>query len=277
MSVQMGWWNGAKGRLTGLVACAFMAAAAPAVSAAQPTIESLPLAAAYGDGVHAFFAGDFDRAYEDLSQAIEAGTTDPRAYYFRGLAALRQGRRDEAEADFTEGATRESSGLGAWPVARSLERIQGPDRLRLERHRTRARVVMLQRQRADELERYSQIEAAQPDVLRSRRPVGPRVEAGDEANPFADDAARNGRRAPLPAERMPAERMPAERMPAERMPAPRESAPAPAPEPAADDPFGDAAPSASKAEQVEQLAAEREDVAAQRDQQAEQEAAAGDR
>lgn len=266
MSVQRGWWNGAKGRLAGLVAWAGTAAFAAALSAAQPTIESLPLAAAYGDGVHAFFAGDFDRAYADLSQAIEAGTADPRAYYFRGLAALRQGRSDEAEADFTEGATRESSGLGAWPVSRSLERIQGPDRLRLERHRTRARVALLQRQRAEELERYSQIEAAQPDVLRKRRPVGPRVEAGDEANPFEDDAARNARRAPVPAE---------------PMPAPRESAPAedpaPAAEPAANDPFGDAAPSASKAEQVEQLAAEREDVAAQRDQQAEQEAAAGDR
>jgi hypothetical protein len=152
-------------------------------------------------------------------------------------------------------------------VARSLERIQGPDRLRLERHRTRARVALLQRQRAEELERYSQIEAAQPDVLRTRRPVGPRLEAGDEANPFEDDAARNVRRPPAPAERMPAE----------SMPAPRESAPAPAAEPNATDPFGDAAPSASKAEQVEQLAAEREDVAAQRDQQAEQEAAAGDR
>jgi tetratricopeptide (TPR) repeat protein len=267
MSVQRGWWNGAKGRLAGLVACAGTAAVAAVVSAAQPAVESLPLAAAYGDGVHAFFAGDFDRAYEDLSQAIEAGTTDPRAYYFRGLAALRQGRSDEAEADFTEGATRESSGLGAWPVARSLERIQGPDRLRLERHRTRARVALLQRQRAEELERYSQIEAAQPDVLRTRRPVGPRLEAGDEANPFEDDAARTVRRPPAPAERMPAE----------SMPAPRESAPAPAAEPNATDPFGDAAPSASKAEQVEQLAAEREDVAAQRDQQAEQEAAAGDR
>ena len=255
MSVQRGWWNGAKGRLAGLVAGAGTAAVAAAVAAAQPTIESLPLAAAYGDGVHAFFAGDFDRAYEDLSQAIEAGTTDPRAYYFRGLAALRQGRGDEAEADFTEGATRESSGLGAWPVARSLERIQGPDRLRLERHRTRARVALLQRQRAAELERYSQIEAAQPDVLRRLRPVGPRIQAGDEANPFEDDAARKARPVPAPAERMPA----------------------PGGKPDANDPFGDAAPNASKAEQVEQLAAERENVAAQRDQQAEQEAAAGDR
>lgn len=271
MSVHGGWWNGVQGRLAHVVACAGTAVVAVAVSAAQPTIESLPLAAAYGDGVHAYFAGDFDRAYEDLSQAIEAGTTDPRAYYFRGLAALRQGRSDEAEADFTEGATRESAGLGAWPVARSLERIQGPDRLRLERHRTRARVALLQRQRAEELERYSQIEAAQPDVLRKRRPVRPRSEAADEANPFEEAAAPQGRPEPVGAQ------------PAEQMPAPADSVPVeePAPEtqpaePAAD-PFGDAAPNASKAEQVEQLAAEREDVATQRDQQAEQEAAAGDR
>jgi tetratricopeptide (TPR) repeat protein len=264
MSVQRGWWNGAQGRLAGLVGCAGTALVASAVLAAQPSIESLPLAAAYGDGVHAFYAGDFDRAYEDLSQAIEAGTTDPRAYYFRGLAALRQGRSDEAEADFTEGATRESEGLGAWPVARSLERVQGPDRLRLERHRTRARVALLQRQRAAELERYSQIEAAQPDVLRKRRPVGPRVEADDEANPFEEGSAPQGRPEPVPAE-------PAGS--AEPMPAPAEEPAAPA----AADPFDDAAPNASKAEQVEELAAEREDVAAQRDQQAEQEAAAGDR
>ena len=270
MGTHRGWWNGAKIRLAGLLACAGTAAAAalPA-AAAQPTIESLPLAAAYGNGVHAYFAGDFERAYEDLSQAIEAGTTDPRAYYFRGLAALRQGRGDEAEADFTEGATRESSGLGAWPVGRSLERIQGPDRLRLERHRTRARVTLLQRERDAELRRYSQIEAAQPDVLRRRRPVGPRVEADDEANPFEAG--------PEPAADAVPERVPAE--PAAEPAAPAEPMPEPAAEAAtpADDPFGDKAPGTSKAEQVEELSAEREDVAAQRDQQAEQEAAAGDR
>jgi hypothetical protein len=261
MGTHQGWWIGAQRRLAGKLACTAVAAAgALSVTAAQPAIESLPLAAAYGDGVHAYFAGDFARAYEDLSQAIEAGTTDPRAYYFRGLAALRQGRGDEAEADFTEGATRESAGLGAWPVGRSLERIQGPDRLRLERHRTRARVTLLQRQRDAELQRYSQIEAAQPDVLRKRRPVGPRVDAEDGANPFEPGAA------PAAGPAMPEE------------PAlPREPLPAPAREPApAEDPFG-GVPNPSKAEQVEVLAAEREDIAAQRDQQAEQEAAAGDR
>jgi|LakMenE01Jun11ns_1017448.scaffolds.fasta_scaffold9792057_1 tetratricopeptide (TPR) repeat protein len=269
MGTHRGWWNGAKSHLAGLLACAgTVGVGMGSAQAAQPTVENLPLAAAYGDGVHAYFAGDFQRAYEDLSQAIEAGTTDPRAYYFRGLAALRQGRSDEAEADFTEGATRESAGLGAWPVGRSLERIQGPDRLRLERHRTRARVTLIQRQRDAELQRYSQIEAAQPDVLRKRRPAGPRLEAGDEANPFEPGAAP---------ERVPAEPAAEPAMPEE--PAlPGEPLPAPARVPApAVDPFGDSVPNASKAEQVEELAAEREDVAAQRDQQAEQEAAAGDR
>lgn len=223
---------------------------------AQPTIDSLPLAAAYGDGVHAYFAGDYERAYDDLTQAIEAGTDDPRAFYFRGLAALRQGRSDEAEADFTAGADRESQGLGDWPVGRSLERIQGADRLRLERHRMRARVAVLQRQREAERLRYSQIEAAQPDVLRRRRPVGPRT--GDPGNVFEPQ--------PGPAPAPTAD--------------PADAAAEPMPEPAAatseaDDAFG--ATGTSKAEQVEDLAAEREDVEAQRDQQAEQEAAAGDR
>lgn len=236
-------------------ACLGLAACGAAVGA-QPTIESLPLAAAYGDGVHAYFAGDYDRAYEDLTQAIEAGTDDPRAFYFRGLAALRLGRSDEAEADFTAGADRESQGLGAWPVGRSLERIQGADRLCLERHRVRARVSLLQRQREAEQFRYSQIEAAQPDVLRRRRPVAPRT--GDPGNVFEQSPS------PAPT----------------RTVAPADSAAEPMPEPAparpeADDPFG--ATGTSKAEQVEDLAAEREDVEAQRDQQVEQEAAAGDR
>lgn len=153
----------------------------------QATIESLPLAAAYGNGVHGFFSGAYDRAYADLSMVIEAGSTDPRAWYFRGLAALQLGRSDEAEADFAEGARRESETGGAWPVARSLERVQGSPRLQLERYRTRARVAMLQRRREAERRRYSDIEDMQPEVLRSRRPEGPLTgPSADEDNPFEE-------------------------------------------------------------------------------------------
>lgn len=158
----------------------------PAAAAVPVTSESLPLAAAYGQGVHAYFAGDYQRSYDDLSQAIVAGTQDPRAYYFRGLAALRLGRLDEAEADFSSGADREMTQSGDWRVGRSLERVQGVDRLRLERHRTRAKIVALQNDREAVRRRYSEIEDAQDDVLRRRR--RPAAGPADAGNPFEADA-----------------------------------------------------------------------------------------
>jgi hypothetical protein len=132
--------------------------------------EPLAVRDAVGAGIHAYHAGDFHRAYDDLTNAIEAGAEDPRAYYFRGLAALRLGRTSEAEADFTTGADRELATGGIRRVSLSLERVQGPDRLTLERFRSRARLGALQRERDAFGRRYSTIEDASSDVRRRRRP-----------------------------------------------------------------------------------------------------------
>ena len=70
------------------------------------------VAAAFGSGVHAYYASDYARSYDDLTGAIEAGSLDPRTFYFRGLAALKLGRSDEAAADFEDGANREADGGG---------------------------------------------------------------------------------------------------------------------------------------------------------------------
>ena len=231
------------------------------VPAAVPTIESMSLAATYGDGVHAYFASDYQRSYDDMSQVIEAGTADPRAYYFRGLVALKLGRLDESEADFAAGAQQEAEGTGLWPVARSLERVQGCDRLKLERHRTRARVALLQEDRRRNQMRYLDVERAEPDVLRRRRPATERVV--DEENPFKGE--RND------AERIPA----ADAVPAEVAAPAAEEMPEPKGENGGDDqPAADGFDTANRPEQadqqVEQLAAERENVAEQKDQQAEQ-------
>jgi len=131
---------------------------------------------AIGDGMHAYHAGDYDRAYDDLTNAIEAGTDDPRAYYFRGLAALRLGRTSEAEADFTTGADRELVTGSMRRASQSLERVQGTDRLSLERYRARARLGQLQREREHYGRRYSTIEDASGDVRRRRRPEDIRPE-----------------------------------------------------------------------------------------------------
>lgn len=138
--------------------------------------EPLAVRHAIGDGIHAYHAGDYGRAYDVLTDAIEAGTDDPRGYYYRGLASLRLGRMSEADADFTTGADRELATGSVRRVSLSLERVQGPDRLTLERFRARARLGELQRDREAHGRRYSTIEDATGDVRRRRRPEDIRPE-----------------------------------------------------------------------------------------------------
>jgi hypothetical protein len=212
------------GRAVGLVAWAVAAGGLMAAARAEPAMtEVTALARAYGAGVHAYFSGDAQRSYDDLTQAIEAGTRDPRAWYFRGLAALKLGRLDEAEADFSTGALKETEAVGDWGVSRSLERVQGHDRLALERHRVRARVAGLEQRRQAVERRYSQIDSRQSEVLRQRRPEGvsrdPLPAFGGEelpANPARPLAPVEEMPAPPAAEpvELPAEE---EELPAERV------------------------------------------------------------
>jgi len=109
----------------------------------------------YGNGVHAYFAGQYEEAYEFFSSAIQAGTRDPRVYYFRGLTYLKLGRPEEAQQDFVKGAALEiADGNKLYPVARALQRVQGKHRLMLEQYREEARLAAWNRQRAAEKARY---------------------------------------------------------------------------------------------------------------------------
>lgn len=209
----------------GMIAVCGMMLAATAVAR-----EDAILAVAYGNGVHAYYAGDYQRSYDELSAAIDGGTRDPRALYFRGLAALRLGRLDEADADFALGATAEAAGRGGWAVGRSLERIQGEPRLQLEKHRVRARMAALQERREAIVRHYSQFDAVQPDVQRSRRPEN----LPGLPTPADEAAAQPTEPVTVPAAPM------AEDDADEPAPEPAKEPAAPAPKPAkSDDPFGD--------------------------------------
>ena len=109
--------------------------------AADPSVLAI-----YGEGVHSFYAGNFQQSYDYLSEVIEIGTDDPRVYYFRGLSALRLGSQKDADDDFTKGATFEAKRGNTRTVSRALERIQGPDRLLLEKSRSKARLALAERQ-----------------------------------------------------------------------------------------------------------------------------------
>jgi tetratricopeptide (TPR) repeat protein len=155
-----------------MTALLLLALAIAAPSARPSLAGDMPpaLATGYGNGVHAYNEGDYQCSYDELSRVIEAGSNDPRVFYFRGLAALKLGRTDEADADFQQGANLEADGVGGRVVSRALERIQGCDRLKLEQFRSQARVAAVQRDREAIRQRYSDIYEAEPEVLRRRRP-----------------------------------------------------------------------------------------------------------
>ena len=147
----------------------------------------------YGNGVHSFYERDYTAAMNELSYAIDGGSHDPRTYYYRGLAKLRSGDSAGAHADLQRGAALESADVNDfYPVARSLERVQGPERRALERYRAMARAQARQRQIRRDAMRYEERRRNEAHVLRSV-PVGPAP-----ASLTAPAAAAEARVLPVP-------------------------------------------------------------------------------
>jgi hypothetical protein len=82
-------------------------------------------------------AGDLGSAEKLLSEIIENGTDDPRPLYFRGILAEQTGK--DGSADLKAAAKLEAETSTASLVNRSIERTQGPLRVRIERYRLEAR------------------------------------------------------------------------------------------------------------------------------------------
>ncbi|MHB8899596.1 MAG: hypothetical protein ACYC6Y_12690, partial [Thermoguttaceae bacterium] len=133
----------------------------------------------YGLGVHAYFSQDFAGAHEHLTQAIDAGSQDPRAHYFRGLSYLNLGREDEAKIDFQMGAKLEAEDTGAnYEVPRALERIQGESRMLVEEYRREARAIALEREMKRRREVYGEMRAKQAEMLQRQIDQAPAIPAG---------------------------------------------------------------------------------------------------
>ena len=226
-------------RKLGICAAALaIAGLAGAAGLAQDTV----MAELYGQGVHAFFAGQYEQAVTLLTTVVESGTRDPRCHYFRGLAYAKLGHPEKAEADFKKGGELESSNTdGIYAVSLALQRIQGPQRLEIERYRQEARVAARIRSLEASKARYEQQQRADQELQRPAHDL-PAVKPEDllgkppapaPSDPFAADAQPQ-------MEKAPAKPAPPEEKPA---PAVAAEAPAPSPPPAekpkqAEDPFG---------------------------------------
>ncbi len=129
---------------------------------------------AFGIGVHAYFSGNIHHADELFTQLIDAGSEDPRVFYYRGIARVRIGGDGAGQLDFERGADLEMQGKRAVEVGRSLQRIQGKVRLDIEKARSAARLV------------WSKKKAAERAKLEALAP--PRPQPG-VVDPFGDDAS----------------------------------------------------------------------------------------
>lgn len=122
----------------------------------------------YGQGVHAYFAGDVRTAHEMLTNAIQQGSVDPRCFYFRGLAYARLGRPDESSADFKKGAELEAGNADrVFQISESLQRIQGRSRVQIEKYRQMARLTVRAKAHKVEQARFEQLQNAEQEVLRN--------------------------------------------------------------------------------------------------------------
>ncbi len=97
------------------------------------------------DGMRLFFEGKYQQSLQSLTQQINQGSLDARVHYFRGLANGRTGKVAAAQADFKQAAMLELNG-GGYGVGEALQRVQGGERLMLEKYRTMARLARRHRQ-----------------------------------------------------------------------------------------------------------------------------------
>jgi tetratricopeptide (TPR) repeat protein len=134
----------------------------------------------YGKGVHSYFSGDYSKAYERLTSVINAGISDPRAFYFRGLAYMQLGRTPEAEMDFRKGAELESKDINKYyNVGRALERIQGPERKLLESYRVQARMAAYAESEKLRKARYEALRREEARVLQQQIAEGVKAETAE--------------------------------------------------------------------------------------------------
>lgn len=162
-----------------LIACLLAAFGTNAANAQDAVLSEL-----YGRGVHRYFAHDYVGAYDQLTLAIDNGSTDPRAFYFRGLVLLATGRIDEAVSDWRTGAAYEAKGSYGGVIGQALSRVQGPARLDLERIRQMARLQARSERSAQDRARYEQ--PAETPIPLQGADTAPATPPGPE-NPFGDD------------------------------------------------------------------------------------------
>ena len=155
----------------------------------------------YGRGLHAYFAGDYDSAVTLLSASIDKNGSDPRAYYYRGLALAGKSGLEAGLPDLTKGADIEvnQADRPVYDINGALQRVQGSLRLELEKVRAATRKAAVERKKKLDKVRYEELKRREDIVLFDPNRPAPQVQLdlpapdlGGKADPFASGVAFSG-------------------------------------------------------------------------------------
>ena len=101
--------------------------------AARPDDKLAAQRDAYRRGLNAIHDGNSEVAIAALTEAIDAGTEDPRPYFMRAVVKRQTGDEEGAVEDARQGIVRETSTRDIEAVDRALENVQGSMRVWLEK------------------------------------------------------------------------------------------------------------------------------------------------
>lgn len=123
----------------------------------------------YGKGVHAFFEGNYRETVDFVKQVDKIGTSDPRPFFFMGLALHRLGQEQAAGVVLKKAAEMEWSGRTDqyYNVSEAIRRIQGRERLYVEGFRDRAKAEWQKSEKRRSLELYGRDRDEQDSILQT--------------------------------------------------------------------------------------------------------------
>ncbi|GEM_PF-5878321 len=169
------------GALLGVLAVGLLVSTLHAQEAKQEEVSPEVLEELFSTGTHAYYAGEYRRAYELLSEAIEGGLADARVFYMRGVVLHALGRPEQGERDFRRGAELEvRQQAEPQDINGFLSRVQGRLRVKLETIRRAERLRVLRRIQAERRARYQAMLRRQQEVSVPEKPgVDPLADQGE--------------------------------------------------------------------------------------------------
>lgn len=143
----------------------------------------------YGQGVHAFYGNDYQGAIDLLGEVEKLKSEDPRPYFFLGLAHGRLGQDDKAIKYLEKAAGLEWSGRAGrdYKISDTLRRIQGFERLTVEKYRAKARVESQNEEKRKQDVKFGTEKKKDREIVAkmAKPPVATAPFGASSVNPFA--------------------------------------------------------------------------------------------